>query len=391
MVRSQRSMAQEELPDPRIWPAARAASPAAAALHRIVSDAIDASTRRDAERLDAAARGIITQWLEANSGEFADAFETAPSVQVARHLHRLLADVEAGDPQTARPLRATLCALPLVVVAALEARAGDVTLPAVLADAGAVEAALRDANAFAGARVFGFSPALAAASAIDVAALPGVLARGALGEAHDRSLLRPLDVAPSPIRLTGTTEGVHLRFLVGAVLTARGSDPLAEPAPERWGTAVANALSRDLRAPGVTLLALPRPLARLVPALAQGRAAQREVVAQIFASNALRKFRASVGEPTAVISAHRADDAPGRGELRLSLSSPFAPRDAEGFRCQLYPYESVRDVATMLRDLLRDCRVQDVRVRPGVHPDVDPQTGVRLLFKDAAAVPQPLH
>jgi len=175
------------------------------------------------------------------------------------------------------------------------------------------------------------------------------------------------------------------------VSTARGSDPLAERAPERWGTAVATALSRDLRAPGVTLLALPRPLARLVPALAQGRAAQREVAAQIFASNALRKFRASVGEPIAVISAHRADDAPGGGELRLSLSSPFALRDAEGFRCRLYPHESVRDVATMLRDLLRDCRVADVRVRSGVHPDVDSETGMRLLFKEAEAAPHPLH
>ena len=119
--------------------------------------------------------------------------------------------------------------------------------------------------------------------------------------------------------------------------------------------------------------------------------AQREVAAQIFASNALRKFRASVGEPIAVISAHRADDAPGGGELRLSLSSPFALRDAEGFRCRLYPHESVRDVATMLRDLLRDCRVADVRVRSGVHPDVDSETGMRLLFKEAEAAPHPLH
>ncbi|HKU87881.1 MAG TPA: hypothetical protein VJV77_16215 [Casimicrobiaceae bacterium] len=374
----------------------------AAALHRIVGDAIDASTRQEAERLDAAARGMIAQWLEARSDDLAAAFETAPSVHVARHLHRLLADVEAGDRRTARDLRATLFALPVIVVAGMETRAGDVTLPAVLADPGAFEATLRDANAFAGARTFAFSPALAGASAIDVRALPGLLVRGVLGEAHgdsprsfgdvhDGSLPPPLDVAPSPIRVTGAMESVHLRFLVGAVLTARGSDPLAESSLPRWGTAVANALSRDLRAPGVTLLALPRPLARLVPALAQGRAAQREVAAQIFASNALRKLRASVGEPVAVISAHRADDAPGGGELRLSLSSPFAPRDAEGFRCQIYPYESVRDVATMLLDLLRDCRVADVRVRSGVHPDVDPRTGVRLLFKEAEAASQPLH
>jgi hypothetical protein len=382
---------EEELPDPRKWPAAGAASPAAAALHRIVSEAIDATTRQEAERLDAAARSIIARWLEARSDELAAAFETAPSLPVARHLHRLLADVEAADPKAAPALRATLCALPVIVVAGLDARAADVTLPAVLADSGSLETALREANAFAGARTFAFSPALAAASAIDLPALPGLLARRALGEAHGGSPLPPLDVAPAPILVAGATEGVHLRFLVGAVLTARGADPLAEPAFARWGTAVAKALSRDVRAPGVTLLALPRPLARLVPALAQGRAAQREVAAQIFASNALRKFRASVGEPIAVISAHRADDAPGGGELRLSLSSPFALRDAEGFRCRLYPHESVRDVATMLRDLLRDCRVADVRVRSGVHPDVDSETGMRLLFKEAEAAPHPLH
>jgi len=59
----------------------------------------------------------------------------------------------------------------------------------------------------------------------------------------------------------------------------------------------------------------------------------------LFAGNAIRRIRAAVGEPTAVISAHRAPDAPGGGELRLSLSSPFDPRDAEGFRCPLHPLD----------------------------------------------------
>ena len=73
---------------------------------------------------------------------------------------------------------------------------------------------------------------------------------------------------------------------------------------------------------------------------------------RLFASNAIRKLRASVGEPSAVISAHRAAGAPGGGELRLSLSSPFEPRDAEGFRCPLYPLDRVADVVAMLRGLL---------------------------------------
>jgi hypothetical protein len=103
--------------------------------------------------------------------------------------------------------------------------------------------------------------------------------------------------------------------------------------------------------------------------------------AQIFASNAIRHLRARVGEPTAVLSAHRAADAPGGGELRLSLSSPLEPRDAEGLRCPLFALDRVDDVATMLVDLLRDCRVTDLRVLRGVYPDRVAGSGLPLLFK----------
>ena len=147
---------------------------------------------------------------------------------------------------------------------------------------------------------------------------------------------------------------------------------------------VAQELSRQLTAPGVSVLALPRPPQAPLLALQHGRAAQREVGAQIFASNAIRRFRAGVGEPSAVISAHRCESAPGGGELRLSLSSPFDPRQAEGFRCPLFPPDRAGDVATMLLDLLHDCRVTDVRVVAGVQADRDPGTGLTLLFKTDA-------
>src|SRR5262249_12792808 len=91
----------------------------------------------------------------------------------------------------------------------------------------------------------------------------------------------------------------------------------------------------------------------------------------------------SVGEPVGVISAHRCDRAPSGGELRLSLSNPLDPRQAEGFRCPLFSTDRAGDVATMLVDLLRDCRVADVRIFPGVHPDRDPKTDMILLFKPA--------
>ena len=120
-------------------------------------------------------------------------------------------------------------------------------------------------------------------------------------------------------------------------------------------------------------------------ALQQGRTVQRAVGAQLFASNAIRRLRASVGEPCAVISAHRCPTAPGGGELRLSLSSALDPRQAEGFRCPLFPTDSAGDVVSMLIELLHDCRVNDVRVRDGIHADRDASTGLTLLFKSDVA------
>ena len=71
----------------------------------------------------------------------------------------------------------------------------------------------------------------------------------------------------------------------------------------------------------------------------------------------------------------------------MSLSSPFDPREAEGFRCPLLPQDRVDDVVKMLTDLLRDCRVDSIRAMPGLHADRDPGTGLTLLFK-GDAVPE---
>jgi hypothetical protein len=208
----------------------------------------------------------------------------------------------------------------------------------------------------------------------------------------------PLDLPPADLELHAGGEQLHaggervfLRFVVGVAMTAARFDALRPSDPAVWGMPVARALRAGIVTPGVSLIVLPRGVQRLAAALRIGRAAQREVAAQVFASNAVRKLRAGTGEPTAIISAHRANETPARGELRLSLSSPFEPRDAEGFRCPLYPYEPVRDVAAMLVALLADCRVTDIRCQPGVHPDIDPATGLRLLFKEAALAPSALH
>jgi len=417
-------MSVSDLADPRLSPPG-ASHPRAP--YDDAQQAIEAATAAEADRSDARAR----HWLEAalaaaDGGLLAKTLDRAPSPEIARHLNRLLADIERVAPTTAGDLRTTLFAIPIVLVVARDAGATGAThdatamaldaaamaldatamaldatavthdatgpardadtdggtLDAIVRDASALGVILRDARAFAGCETFALSPSLVATDAIDVRALPALLARRALAPPGGDFASAALDLPPAPIRVEAGFERAHLRFIVGAILTPPHADPLAVSTIGRWGMPFARALGKTLAVPGVSLLALPRPAQGLVSAVQSGRAAQREVSAQLFASNAIRALRASFGEPTAIVSAHRAPDAPGGGELRLSLSSPFAPKAAQGFRCPLYPYETVLEVGAMLASLLRDCRVSDVRFMPGVHDDVDPTTRGPLFFKD---------
>jgi len=247
---------------------------------------------------------------------------------------------------------------------------------------------LRDHGALGGNQNFALANVLAAADAVDLAQIPGLLRwqqRALAGSLEAR------DLQPAPIAAKAGQESVHLRFMLGVALAAPGIDLLARNDTAGGALPLAQELARQLARPEVTVLALPRAPAVPPAALAQGRSAQREVSAQLFASNAIRRLRASVGEPSAVISAHRCASAPGGGELRLSLSSVFDPRQAEGFRCPLLPGETVGEVAAMLGDLLHDCRVTDVHVLPGIHADRDPATNLTLLFKSDALPASALH
>jgi len=257
------------------------------------------------------------------------------------------------------------------------------SLEGMLNDADRIAGILREHRALGGSKTFALSNSLVSADALEIARLPKLLRWQSKAIADGAAM----DLLPSPIAARGG-EGVHLRFLCGIAL-ASGVVPLrGDVAPTGWGMPVAQELARQLAAPGLSVLALSRPPQAPLAALQQGQVSQREVGAQLFATNAIRRFRASVGEPSAVISAHRCPSAPGGGELRLSLSSPFDPRDAEGFRCPLFIGDRVGDVAAMLMDLLRDCLVHAVSVVAGVHPDRDPGTGLTLLFK-SDSLPQP--
>jgi len=377
------------IPDPRSFPDAATAPPIAAALYRMAQTSLAAETGARADALDRNLRAMLAAMLSGDGAALATLLAGAPSVAVARHLWRLL-DAAWQDASTegAGGLAVTVFAVPLVIVAGVEAARGECTLPALVAAPEKLVRILREHRALCASESVALGDALVAADAIDAAALPQLLQWQRLPDAQAPGALLPARIlAPAPLSLAAGREGVHLRFLVGSAITGPGADLFADTRVGPWGVPFARELSRQVGDGVATVLALPRAPQRPLPAAWQGRLAQREIAAQIFASNALRQLRASVGEPTAIISAHCAADAAQGGELRLSLSSPFEPRDAEGFRCPIFPQERVGDVATMLGDLLRDCRVADVRMLGGVHPDRDAATGLPVLYKPGTIPP----
>ncbi|HEV2219487.1 MAG TPA: hypothetical protein VGV08_02900, partial [Casimicrobiaceae bacterium] len=378
--------ALDRLADPRAWRAAPASDAVVARLHALAVAGLDARTTReeDAAR-DDMRRALVPLIRSGDGGALAKALAEATALPAARYLWRALEAAEREAGAAAGALATTLFAIPVVVVAGRTSQPAHARLPAAMQEREGLAALLREHRALEGCETFALATALTRAEAIDLPRLPALLAQCRIAEGLATAPMPSLAVPAADLDLRGAGERVFLRFVVGVALTAAGFDPLRGGEVGRWGMPFAQRLSAGLAVPGASVLALPRAPARLVAALRIGRTAQREIGAQVFASNAIRRLRASVGEPTAVISAHRADDAPGGGELRLSLSSPFEPRDAEGFRCPLHPYDAVRDVAGMLVSLLDDCRVSDVRVQPGVHPDVDATTGLRLLFKETDA------
>jgi hypothetical protein len=363
------------LPDPRLF---ASFDLHADSLLTLARESIACEIPAQQEKLDVALRAELKQLLEAGGGaRLANAIANAPSVDVARHVWRRLAEAfgESGQAE----ITTRVFALPVVIVAGA---AESLTIPGVLSDVAALTDILQAHGALAGNRNFSLANALVSAPGLGFERAPELFRWQSLSDSDGAAAPKPLE--PAPIVVTAAQETVHLRFLVGAAVAPARVDLFgASGTVGKWAMPFAQALAKQLAQPGLTLLALPRAPASPPIALDAGRRAQREVSLQLYASNAIRKFRASVGEPSAVISAHRAPDAPGGGELRVSLSSPFDPekRSAEGFRCPLGMLDRVADVERAVVSLLQDCRLTDIHVLPQLFPDRDPLTTQRLFIR----------
>jgi hypothetical protein len=363
-------MQQFHLPDPRAFPiyAGTPANPLIdLALASLAAEQGVIQEKRDTEL----GEQLAAMLLSGDTATIADALTRSPSLAVQRHLTRSLATahVAAGRAQGDAGLPTTVFAIPLVIVAA---NPGLVNVPGALPDIEEFVALMKGNGALRGNQTFALSNALAAASAFALPKLPASLAWWALSPGS------PIAIEKAAMPVPANQESVFLRFLVGTALAGPNAALLADNDTGKWGMPFTQAFAKQLGGGTLSLLAMPRPPRPPLSALFQGRSAQRDVSLQLFATNAIRKFRSGVGEPEAVISAHRTAEG---GEVRLSLSNPFDEKGAEGFRAELHATDRAQDVAVLMQDLLRECNVESVTVLADVFPDIDVETKLPMLFR----------
>ncbi|MBX3651023.1 MAG: hypothetical protein KF771_06585 [Burkholderiales bacterium] len=277
----------------------------------------------------------------------------------ARRVARSLAMVLDGNGEG---IGLRFFAIPLVIVAGARRPA---TVPGALPGVAKVAALLEQHGAVGVTRNFGLGNALVSAEALE-ALSPSALWQSAT----DPARRAPLDMLqPEAVNVSGSREQVHLRFITGAGITPQHLPSFLESASNigTWGMALTKELARQLAQPGLEILPMPRPPQPLLLAAQAGRRAQLEAALSLFLGNTLRRFRMAVGDPEAVLSAHRLDG--GAGELRLSLSTPLDDSLFEGFAWPLQPQDEVAEVTQLLLTTLAECRVTTVTVLQQVLPE----------------------
>ena len=286
------------------------------------------------------------------------ALRAAPTHAAYVRLWQAVCDVAHRAGGAGETVVARIFALPLVIVTGGRSAA---SLPGALPDIAAVRTLFEQHGALGHTRNFGLSNALCSLETLE-SVKPGEIYAwaGAAGGAA-RELI------PSDIVLEEPGEKVHLRFLVGAGITPAAEPSFVETSSNigTWGMPLTRLLATQLAQPGIEVLPLARPPLDLLRAGHAGRTAQLEAAFNLFASNAVRRFRAATGDPVAVIGVH--DDA----ELRVSLSSPFDDTMVEGFRWPLHPLDDIGGIAGSITELLGECRVRDAQCVGRILPSLN--------------------
>lgn len=358
------------LPDPRLWRTPSADAPLAAmAVSSLAGDVSARATLR--LELDA----LLDRGADA---EVQRVLREAASDACYRHLQQMLAKL-VNKPARGETVIARLFAMPLVIVAGAKK---PMTIPDALPDIAAVSALLEQHGVLGAGRNFGLGNALCSMETLDC--LPPSLMRQ--WAAQLRAGAAPLELAGSAITVAPGREQVELRFLVGASVVPAHVPSVIETGSNigAWGMPLTQLLAQQLAQPGLEVLPIPRPPVALYLASDTGRAAQVELAFSLFLSNAVRKSRMGVGDPSVVLSAHR-DDA-GSAEIRVSLSSAFDESMLEGFRWPLYPGDVMAGILTKIGNLLTECRLNDVQSLSAVAGDLNARGGRFLTARDLEAL-----
>ena len=335
----------KNLPDPRAYapfssnPMVVAAEKAAKAGSALQQDAGEILLSCLRESLEAGNDARIEQALaEAASRPVRDALA-----------HALEAALDARDEA---PLAMRVFAIPLLIVTGGR---GLAVVPGVVPDVGALQKLFEKHGALGQSKNFGLSNALTTAERL-AEVKPSMLYR--LTRELGQEGFRPPDLAPQDIEVDSGEERVHLRFLIGAAVTPANAPGFAETAGNigAWGLPFTQTLAAQLGQEGLSLLPIPRPPMNLQRALETGRFALREMEFQLFLSNALRRFRARVGDPDATVASYS------DGSVRVTLGSPFDASLACEYRWPLYPEDDLGALSNSIFGLLAECRLDTVQV-----------------------------
>lgn len=333
------------LPDPRAY-TPFSANPLVVAAEQAAKAGSALQQQKSGDRL----RSLLREALEAgNDARIEQALEEATSWSVRETLTRaLITALETGDEAV---LAMRVFAIPVLIVTGGR---GLALVPGVVPDVGELRTLFEKHSALGPSMNFGLGNALTSDDGL-TALKPGMIYRLARGPVEG---FRPPDIAPRDIEVDSSEERVHLRFLLGAALAMSNAPDFRYTAGNigAWGLAFTQALARQLGQEGLSLLAIPRPPTNLQQALQSGRFALREMEFQLFLSDALRRFRARVGDPDATVAAYS------DGSVRVSLSSPFDESLACEYRWPLYADDDLGAVGKSIFGLLAECRLETVQV-----------------------------
>ncbi|MEN9560416.1 MAG: hypothetical protein RLZZ502_1627 [Pseudomonadota bacterium] len=360
-----------EIPDPRVYTNAESAN----IFNQLAHESLHTDSSVMQEKAENALKIECVRALHNNDVVLLkQALSHPPSFAIQRALVRALSAAldAAGRELADEGLSCHVFAIPLMVVCAAPSAmriAGEVP------DIAELISIMRDKGALRGNQSLSLSPALVNTRVFDLEILPALLSLWQLPMGHLPEL------GGADMECMGAQESVHLRFLIGTAYASKTADLLTALDTVPWGMPFTQALGKQLSQNGATVLPLPNAPMSPLAALSGGLAAQRAVSLNLFVSNAVRNARASVGEPQAVISAHRV---PGGGEIRLSLSNPLDEKGAQGWAAPLYAMDRAHDVVRLITELLGACQVHDVQVLGDIFPDRTPDTGLPLYMKASA-------